>query len=334
MAALMGLAVIFLTGCQNATINSKPFSDAPAWQKLGPGGGGSTFIPTFSYQSPDHFLVRCDMTGSYLTTNGGQSYQQINFANGANAFAYTPGDSNTIYIGSAALNRSADGGKTWRQIYPKQNEIKATRYEGDHASYSIQTVEGSLYESGAIDHIRVDPVSAQSIYFSMGNFFFYSFDNGNTWKKENLQQPIDFIYTNAADLKDEVYVFTNQSMYSFQKSTGQFSSKKLPASMSPAFSFTGGTLAQDGKIIFYALHNDEDDNMEDEFGNTEVWTSHDKGETWKQLDHPLLSNKKDGIRPSYSMIKCAEFDAGQATWFVINTKKKKTRLQASIGMER
>ena len=180
MATYIGLAFTLLTGCQNATINSKPFSDTLAWQKLGPGGGGSTFIPTFSYQSPDHFLVRCDMTGSYLTKDGGDSYQQINFANGANAFAYAPGDSNTIYIGSAALNRSVDGGKTWSQIYPKQNEIKATTFEGDHANYSIQTIESSLYESGAIDHIRVDPVSAQSIYFSTGNIFYYSYDKGKT----------------------------------------------------------------------------------------------------------------------------------------------------------
>ena len=126
MAVYLGLAFILLMGCQNANINISRAGDTIAWQKLGPGGGGSTFIPTFSDQSPNHFLVRCDMTGSYLTTNGGRSYQQINFANGANAFAYAPGDSNTIYIGSAALNRSVDGGKTWSQIYPKQNEIKAT----------------------------------------------------------------------------------------------------------------------------------------------------------------------------------------------------------------
>ena len=329
MAVYLGLAFILLMGCQNANINISRAGDTIAWQKLGPGGGGSTFIPTFSDQSPDHFLVRCDMTGSYLTTNGGRSYQQINFANGANAFAYAPGDSNTIYIGSAALNRSVDGGKTWSQIYPKQNEIKATKYEGDHASYSIETIEGSLYESGAIDHIRVDPVSAQSIYFSTGNFFFYSADNGNTWKKENLQQPIDFIYTNAVHLKNEVYIFTEQSMYIFQKSTGQFNPKKLPASMSPAYSFTGGTLLQNGEMIFYALHNGADDNTEDEFGNTEVWTSDDKGETWKQLDHPLLSNKKDGIKPSYSMIKCAEFDAGQA-YLVCNKYEEKKDAFTSI----
>jgi hypothetical protein len=61
-------------------------------------------------------LLRCDMTGSYLTRDGGASYQQINFAGGASSYAWDPIDSNIVYIGSAALNRSVDGGKTWGKI--------------------------------------------------------------------------------------------------------------------------------------------------------------------------------------------------------------------------
>ena len=88
------------------------------WERTGPGGGGSTFIPTFSYTTPFEFLIRCDMSGSYLTHNGGKSYQQINFPNGASGYAFDPKDSNTIFIGSAFLNRSKDGGKTWEAIFP------------------------------------------------------------------------------------------------------------------------------------------------------------------------------------------------------------------------
>ena len=58
-------------------------------------------------------MVRCDMTGSYLTRNGGFSYDQINFPNGASSYAYDPNDPNTIYIGATALHRATDGGKTW-----------------------------------------------------------------------------------------------------------------------------------------------------------------------------------------------------------------------------
>lgn len=107
--------------------NSLKKKDNPDWERLGPGGGGSTFTPTFSYSTPNHFLVKCDMTGSYLTRDGGNSYPQINFANGASSYAYDPKDSNTIYIGSTFLNRSTDGGKTWQRIFPKENDIKQTQ---------------------------------------------------------------------------------------------------------------------------------------------------------------------------------------------------------------
>src|SRR5688572_11853138 len=73
------------------------------WEKLGPGGGGATFIPTFSYETPENFLVRCDMTGSYITDDGGASYQQVNFANGANTYAFDPHDTKSIWIGSSTL---------------------------------------------------------------------------------------------------------------------------------------------------------------------------------------------------------------------------------------
>ena len=92
----------------------------PGWERLGPGGGGSTFKPTFSYHSDSEFILRCDMTGAYLTRDGGQSFSQINFPNGSSSFAYDPHDSLKIYIGSQTLHRSTDGGKNWQMIFPPE----------------------------------------------------------------------------------------------------------------------------------------------------------------------------------------------------------------------
>jgi hypothetical protein len=150
------------------------------WEKLGPGGGGATFIPTFSYETPQNFLVRCDMTGSYITNDGGASYQQVNFANGANAYAFDPGDANSIWIGSTTLNHSTDGGKTWELVFPRKEEIVSEIFHDDHANYRIETSDSSLYVSqyGRIGTIRIDPAAKGAMYFSMGPFFFYSSDEG------------------------------------------------------------------------------------------------------------------------------------------------------------
>ena len=132
------------------------------------------------------------MTGSYLTQNGGTSYHQLNFANGASSYAYDPTDSNTLYIGATVLNRSRDGGKTWQPIFPKQSEIISSRYNDDHANFSIQDSDSSLYKSdiGRIRTIRVDSVRKGVLYFTMGSYLFYTFDSGVTWKRENLQHRI------------------------------------------------------------------------------------------------------------------------------------------------
>ena len=93
--------------------------------------------------------------------------------------------------------------------------------------------------------------------------------------------------------------------------------------MSPAFSFTGGTEAGSNKVIFYALHHDNSLEIQGEFGHSEVWKSEDLGETWNQITDPVVTNNAAGIKPSYSMISCAEFDAGQA-YLITNRYEEKS----------
>lgn len=316
--------LLILAGCQSGSKTLKEPTPVVHWEKIGPGGGGAIFIPTFSYKSPDNFLLRCDMTGSYLTRDGGVSYRQIDLAGGASSYAWDPIDSNIVYIGSASLNRSKDGGKTWTRIFPAKEEITHEIFRGDHADYSIETSENSLYSktSGRIGAIRVDPLKPGSVYFSMGSYFYYTTDSGKNFKRESLQQGIDFIYTNKEALKDEVYIFSASALYVFNKSSHKISLKNFPASMSPAFSFTGGTEAKSDKVIYYALHHDQSKEIQEEFGHSEVWYSEDLGNTWKQILHPFVTNKIAGIKPSYSMISCAEFDARQV-YLICNRYEEK-----------
>src|SRR6266566_6004787 len=45
---------------------------------IGPGGGGAMFNPTISPHDANTVLVSCDMTGSYITHDGGQSWRMFN----------------------------------------------------------------------------------------------------------------------------------------------------------------------------------------------------------------------------------------------------------------
>lgn len=311
-------------GCES-TDNQSQSKDDSNWTKMGPGGGGSTFIPTFSYNSANDFLLRCDMTGSYLTKDGGTSYNQINLENGASTYAYDPNDENIVYIGATFLNKSTDGGKTWKQIFPLPEDVEKSEYKGDHASFNIKTTANSLYDEryGRIGAIRIDPVLKGALYFSMGPLFFYSFDDGKTWKKEDLEQRVEYLYTNSSSAKDQVYISTVDAIIIFDKSAKTFSLKKLPKEMAPAFSFSSGTVANSDKMIFYALHHDANQVIDGEFGYSEVWFSDDQGETWKHLQNSVVTNEKSGIKPSYSMISCAEYDAEQV-YLVSNRYEEKS----------
>ncbi len=318
------LCIAILFHACNAKIETAQQSvDTPKWEKLGPGGGGAIFIPTFSFSSPNDFLLRCDMTGSYLTKNGGDSYQQINFANGASSYAYDPLNSNTIYIGSTFLNRSTDGGKTWKRVFPDPSDVTKEMYHGDHAELSIETTDASLYQgNGRIGAIRVDPVHPGSLFISMGSSLVYTSDSCKTWKKETLGELIISFYTNASSAKDELFIFTENKIYTFNKSSHQLQHRDLPKSVSPIFSCSSGTLSNSDKIVIYALHQDPTKEINGEFGYTEVWRSEDKGETWQRIMDTIITNVSSGKKPSYSMISCAEADAGQA-YVVCNRYEEK-----------
>jgi photosystem II stability/assembly factor-like uncharacterized protein len=314
--------IILLLSCDNRA--QQAIRAKTGWEKIGPGGGGATFIPTFSGSTADKFLIRCDMSGAYITDDGGRSFTQINFQNGVSSFAFDPNDSNKVYAGSSVLNVSADGGKTWSMLFPKKDEIIKEVYSGDHASYQIESTKESLYEpaAGNVSNIRVDPALPGSLYLSMGRFFFYSADKGNTWKKEDCKNTIEFIYTDRQESRNKVFIFTGTSQYIFDKNGKTLTEQKLPASMSPAFSFTAGITGQDKREVFYALHHDQQQAIENEFGHSEVWMSADGGKTWKPDTASVITNSVVGINPSYSMITCSEQNAEQA-YLVTNRYEEK-----------
>ncbi len=313
LITILCFLIFICSGCQSGSRETNQKQAVPQWELIGPGGGGSTFFPTFSYADPDVFLVRCDMTGSYLTKDGGNSYKQINFVGAASCYAFDPNDPETIYVASSTLNRSNDGGKTWERIFPSKNEIKSERFTGDHAALEIETFDSTLY-TGAdeISSVRVDPLDSNALYFAKGSDFFYSFNSGEIWEKKDIQQKIDYLYTNKNALKDQIYIFSAGSISIFDKASKTIHRLEIPEAMSPAFSFSAGEVKNTDQVIFYALHSlvqNEDPFAEN---HCEVWTSVDHGISWTKSNDSVIVNQSSDIKPSLSSIICSEFDATHA----------------------
>jgi hypothetical protein len=70
---------------------------------IGPGGGGAMFHPTVSPHDPNTVLVSCDMTGSYITHDGGKSWRMFNLRGVVQFFVFDPLNRKVIYAGSNGL---------------------------------------------------------------------------------------------------------------------------------------------------------------------------------------------------------------------------------------
>ena len=95
--------------------------------------------PTISPHDPNVVLVACDMTGAYITHDGGESWRMFNLGTVVSSFAFDPAHPDVIYAGNAALWRSADRGRTWRMVFPNPRLDTRELMVGDHADYVIRT---------------------------------------------------------------------------------------------------------------------------------------------------------------------------------------------------
>ncbi|MBP1633998.1 MAG: hypothetical protein H6Q10_572 [Acidobacteria bacterium] len=171
------LAVLCAAACLWAAPAGRPGGEAQrrasaragAWQVLGPGGGGATLHPAISPHDPKIAVEACDMTGSYITRDGGESWRMFNLGTVATAFAFDPKDPAVVYAGASALFRSDDAGTTWRMVFPDPSRNTVKHGWGDHAE-TIYTTDDPLYPSGqdvTIHAIGVDEADPRRVFVAM-----------------------------------------------------------------------------------------------------------------------------------------------------------------------
>jgi photosystem II stability/assembly factor-like uncharacterized protein len=161
------LMALFLSWATIPRAQDGPRYSAPrldAWRILGPGGGGAQFFPAVSPHDPNLVLVACDMTGAYISEDGGKSWRQFDLRSPVRFFAFDPLDSQVIYAGADVLWRSADRGRTWSLIYPSDAGARLIMPD-DHASPRVLTAQGP---SGHVEALAVDPTDSQKLYATIG----------------------------------------------------------------------------------------------------------------------------------------------------------------------
>jgi photosystem II stability/assembly factor-like uncharacterized protein len=119
-----------------------------AWKVVGPGGGGTMRRPAISPHDPKVVVLGCDMTGAYITSDGGASWRMFSFGSVPTAFAFDPSRPQTIYAGAEAVYRSDDSGRSWRMVLPDPAKNTVAKSIGDHGDRVLFTDDPAYPGSG------------------------------------------------------------------------------------------------------------------------------------------------------------------------------------------
>jgi photosystem II stability/assembly factor-like uncharacterized protein len=142
------------------------------------------FNPTISPHDPNTVLISCDMTGSYITHDGGRTWRMFSLRGVVNFFVFDPLDAKTIYAHATGLWRSTDGGEQWTLVYPSPSAVKGVKMDSDHSDEQILADPDPLRTIAAL---AIDPSDSQVLYAAAGTkespALFISRDYGKSWQK-------------------------------------------------------------------------------------------------------------------------------------------------------
>jgi photosystem II stability/assembly factor-like uncharacterized protein len=161
-----------------------------SWTIIGPGGGGTMIAPTISPRDPNIVVEHCDMTGAYITLDGGQSWRMFSLRSVVSTFAFDPRASRVIYAGNQALWRSDDTGRSWAMIFPDPKKNTVEHQNGDHSEYSLTTADASFPAGHSISAIAVESAANGRIWVAFApprgagaSLLYVSAGRGATWSR-------------------------------------------------------------------------------------------------------------------------------------------------------
>ena len=173
-----------LAGCAIALCSMNLTARASEFRIVGPGGGGAMFHPTVSPHDSREVLVACDMTGSYITHDGGKSWRMFSLRSPVHFFAFDPLQSHVLYAATEVLWRSTDDGESWNLVWPAPSTVEGVRMNSDHAD---ETILASANPLGEITALAIDPGNSHILTAATvkdgAAAVYVSRDDGRDWER-------------------------------------------------------------------------------------------------------------------------------------------------------
>jgi photosystem II stability/assembly factor-like uncharacterized protein len=265
-----------------------------SWRVLGPGGGGAQFNPTVSPVDPNLVLVSCDMTGTYISTDGGSSWRMFNLRGVARFIVLDPLDSNIIYVATDGLYRSRDKGKTWNLVYPQPDDVSKVLISGDHGDEQILARDGSR---SIVQALAIDPADSRAAFAVISkekqSKLYRSRDAAKTWEAVGeLPAAGGAIYVDPVSPQGNRTVYVAGAASVSVLENGVLRHQKGPAGVNRFLDIAGGFPGGGSKPLFYAISgiNWRGGNT----GATGLYLSADGGGSWITIPVDFLSNAPKG----------------------------------------
>jgi hypothetical protein len=254
-----------------------------AWRILGPGGGGAQFYPAVSPHDTNLVLVACDMTGAYISEDGGKSWRLFNLRSPVRFFEFDPLDSKVIYAGAHVLWRSADRGRTWSLVYPPPGSVTRLIMPDDHASPVILTTQGP---SGAVTALAVDPSNSKRLYAAISeagsSALYLSDDWGAHWQRtRSLQGGARKIYIDPRSPSSDRTLYVLGGNAVSVRKAGTWRQGQPPEGVT-RFTDASAGFSGDGELTVYAIAGGR------RAGPSKMLISRDGGTTWGTANDAFL----------------------------------------------
>lgn len=251
---------------------------------VGPGGGGAMFNPTVSPHDPNTVLISCDMTGSYITHDGGESWRMFNLRGTVRFFVFDPRDPKVMYAQATGLWRSEDAGETWNLIYPKPGNVSKIVMNSDHSDEVLVADPDPL---GDIAALAIDPGNSKILYAAAGDknhaSLFVSRDWGESWsKQEDLPEIPRRIWIDPNSPAGSRSLYIGGPKFLLMKDSSGI--RKFPAPESVTLTDVSVGLAPSLQV--YAV------------SEKGVFISKDGGKAWRQSSLPGIGAKVRAIATS------------------------------------
>jgi photosystem II stability/assembly factor-like uncharacterized protein len=218
----------------------------PAWRIIGPGGGGTLFYPTVSPHDPRTVLAACDMTGAYITHDGGATWKMFNLGQPARFFVFDPLDARVMYAEADGLFRTTDGGATWTRFAPAASAIKRITMGDDHAGARLYFDTPPPLPHTAF---AIDPADSQSMLLAHNTELWQSVDGGESWRKiADLAGRISHIWIDPHSLRGDRILYLAGPSAIYIRQDGKWRTGESPGT----FAYVDASFPESGVPTFYA----------------------------------------------------------------------------------